>query len=186
MRVPSVADLRLQDVPHTEFLVGVDRFEPPIGHAVNVYLVGHASVAHPAQKSFSPNGTYVVFQGVEDDAAAAQHRHAAREPRIAAAHEYSVNGVIARVQPGIGVVVRAPIQPVIVQCVRNCPEGGFQDLIGAREPESGGADAPSALVPPPRDTSGIPVSADEPPAAGAPLGWALAALALGLAARAKR
>lgn len=185
MRVPSPAALRLQDVPHTEFLLGVDRFEPPAGHAVNVYVVGHDSVQAPAQTSFSANGTYVVFHGVED-AMAGEHQHASREARVAAAHEFSVNGILARVHPGLGVVVRAPIQPVIVQCIRNCPAEGFQDVLGGRGEGGAAGEAPSALVPPPRDTSGIPVSGDEPPAADAPLGVALAALALGLAARAKR
>lgn len=183
MRVPSPADLRLQDVPHTEYLVGVDRFEPPADHAANVFRVAHDSVAPPATTRFSAAGTYVILEGAEADGGA--HRFPDRARRIDAAHEFTVNGVLARVHPGLGVIVRVESQPTLVQCVRNCPAGGFSATVGESTNPSTG-EPPSVLVPPPRDTTGIPVSEDEPPAAKTPLGGALAAAALLVGALARR
>lgn len=183
MRVPSPADLRLQDVPHTEFVLGVDRFEPPADHAVNVYVVRHDRVDPPANHAYRANATYVVFHGIEDEGVAA-HRHATREARISAAHEFSVNGISVRVHPGLGVVARAPIFPVIVECVRNCPAEGFQSVIGSGRAEP--SEPPSALVPPPRDTTGIPVSEDAPQDARVPMPAALAVLGLLAVAVARR
>lgn len=183
MRVPSPGDLRLQEVQHTEYLVGVDRFEPPADHAVNVFRVAHDTVTPPATTRFSSAGTYVILEGAEPDGSS--HRFPDRGRRLEAAHEFTVNGVLARVHPGLGVIVRVESQPALVQCVRNCPSGGFRATIGGDvEPATG--EPPSVLVPPPRDTTGIPVSEDEPPAAQTPTGWTLAALGLVGAAAARR
>lgn len=176
MRVPRPADLRLQDVGHTEFLLDGEAFEPPATHAVNVFRVSHASVTPPAQGAFSRNGTYVVLRGEEPPTDAAAHASADREARIAAAHELRVNGIPARVHPGLGVVVRAFAAPVRVECVRNCPA----DLSWSYAPPASTipTDAPSSLIVPPRDTRGIPVSEDEPDEKPTPLGPGLALLAL--------
>lgn len=179
MRVPSPADLRLQDLPHTEYLVGKDRFDPPADHAVNVFRVEHDRITPPASPRFSAAGTYVVFEGVEADGS--PHRFADRERRVQAAHEFTVNGLVARVHPGLGVIVRVESQPALVQCVRHCPPGGFSQRIGD-DANAAAGEPPSVLVPPPRDTSGIPVSEDEPPAAETPFGWGVGALALVAAA----
>lgn len=176
MRVPTPAELRLQDVAHTEFLLEGESFEPPATHAVNVFRVSHTSVTPPAQGAFSRNGTYVVLRGEEPPADAASHASADRDARVAAAHELRVNGVLARVHPGLGVVVRAFAAPVRVECVRNCPA----DLSWSFAPPTSTTptDAPSSLIAPPRDTSGIPVSEDEPDEKPTPLGPGLALLAV--------
>lgn len=184
MRVPTPADLRLQDVPHTEFLLEGESFDPPATHAVNVFRVAHASVAPPEQGAWSRNGTYVVLRGEEPPAEAAAHAKADRAGRIEAAHELRVNGVLARVHPGLGVVLRVASAPIRVECVRNCPP----ELAWTYAPPNANAptDPPSALVVPPRDTSGIPVSRDEPDKRPTPLAPLVLLAALALAARSKR
>ena len=179
LRVPGVSALRLQDVPHTEYLVGVDRFEPPADHAANVFRLGHGVLETPATLRFEANKTYVVLEGVEDEEDARDHAQADRAARVAAAHEFAVNGVLARVQPGVAVVVRAPVAPVVVQCVRNCVPASVSFPSLAATP----SERPSALVPPPRDTTGIPVSEDEPEEKATPAPALLAALVLAAALR---
>lgn len=183
MRVPAPADLRLQPVPHTEFLLESERFEPPPDHAVNEILVAHDAVTPPAQGAWSPNGTYVVLRGEEPDATANAHTHANATRRVEAAHEFRVNGVPARAHPGLGVVVRVISAPIHVECVRGCA----QPFSWTHAPPTPvGAEPPSALVPPPRDTRGIPASGDEPAGKETPLFPALALLALVVAALSKR
>ncbi|HET6406054.1 MAG TPA: hypothetical protein VFH78_15545 [Candidatus Thermoplasmatota archaeon] len=184
MRVPAPADLRLQAVPHTEFLLGSESFEPPASHAVNTFVVTHTDIRAPERGSWSPNGTYVVLRGEESDAEARTHAHAERNARIEAAHEVRVNGVPARVHPGLGVIVRADALPLRVECVRHCPAGFAWSYAPPNAPTPG--ERPSTLVAPPRDTRGIPVSADEPQDARTPLAPLVALAALALAARTKR
>ena len=184
LRVPTPADLRLQDVPHTEFLLEGETFEPPASHAVNVFSVMHGAVQPPAAGAWSPNGTYVVLRGDEPDDAAAAHEHAQRARRVEAAHELEVNGVTARVHPGIGVVVRVLSAPIRVECARNCPAGFSWSYAPSTATPTG--EPPSTLVPPPRDTRGIPVSADEPEGSQIPLPPLLALAVLALAAISKR
>lgn len=159
MRVPAPSDLRLQDVGHTEFLLETESFEPPATHAVNIFRVGHTSIAPPAAGAWSQSGTYVVLRGEETGADAASHAQTDRARRIEAAHEYRVNGVTARVHPGLGVVVRVLSSPIRVECFRQCPAGFSWSY--ELPPTGTTAEPPSTLVVPPRDTSGIPVSEDE-------------------------
>lgn len=170
MRVPTPTDLRLQDVAHTEFLLDGESFAPPPTHSVNTILVHHDSIERGAFPGYSANGTYVVLRG-EEEAAAQAHATTDRDKRVEAAHEFRVNGVVARVHPGLGVVVRVMTPTIVVSCVQNCPAAGFTYTL-APEPLLI-TDPPSALVPPPRDTNGIPVSADEPEPKETPIGGIL-------------
>lgn len=180
MRVPSPADLRLQDVPHTEIVLGADQFVPPASHALNVFTVGHDVVVPPAAGASSEAGTYVLLRGEEPDDVAREHAIADEEARRAAAHSFRVNGVPARVHPGLGVIVRIPSLPIRVACEENCPEGGYAWSF-APVSTGGTSESPGVLVPAPRDTTGIPVSQDDPPTKGTPLPGPLAVLALALA-----
>ncbi|HVM44669.1 MAG TPA: hypothetical protein VM582_01940 [Candidatus Thermoplasmatota archaeon] len=183
MRVPAPADLRLQDLPHTEFLLASEAFEPPSHHAVNTFVVSHEGVRPPASGAWSANGTYVVLRGEEPPESAREHAHTGRAQRVEAAHEFRVNGMTARAHPGLGVVVRVHAPPVRVECVRNCAA----PFVWTYAPEDAPrADPPSALVPPPRDARGIPASEDEPRGSDAPLPLLTLLAALALAARAKR
>lgn len=179
MRVPTPADLRLQDLPHTEFLLDGESFAPPPTHSVNVFRVGHASVDIPSALGWSIEGTYAVLRGDESGEVAAGHAKVDRASRIDAAHEFRVNGAVARVHPGLGVVVRIRSLPLTIECVRNCP-ADFAFEWGP-PPTTPTGEPPSTLIPPPRDTSGIPVSEDEDdkPTPLAPL---VAIVALALAA----
>lgn len=180
MRVPTPADLRLQDVPHTEFLLESEAFEPPATHAVNAFRVTHEGIEPPQAGAWSADGTYVVLRGEEPEESASLHAYPDRARRVEAAHELRVNGVLARVHPGLGVVVRAPALPLRVECERNCPAG----FAWSYAPTSAGptpTDGPSVLVPPPRDTRGIPVSEDEPEDRSIPGPHLALALALALA-----
>lgn len=157
MRIPSVADLALQDEPRVAFLLANETFGGP-AHAL---LVGHDATRLVSQQ----NATYVVLRGEEEDPDASTHAFPDRERRIAAAHVYTVNGMRVRVHPGIGTVVTVPATATIrILCEANCPPGGYAQTIA---PGTGnapaGEDRPSVLVPPPRDTRGIPVSEDEKP-----------------------
>lgn len=185
MRVPVPADLRMQDLPHTEFLLETESFAPPATHAVNVFSIGHDAITPPAAGAWSANGTYVVLRGDEPAASANQHEHADRARRIEAAHEFRVNGLTARVHPGLGVVVRVLTQPIRVECVRNCP-AGYTWTYAAPASSSSAVDPPSALIPPPRDTRGVPVSEDEPAEKATPILPMVALAAIALAAMSKR
>lgn len=186
MRVPSPADLRLQEVPHTEFLLEGESFEPPSTHAVNVFTVLHDGIRAPAQPAWSAAGTYVVLRGEESGAEAMRHAYPDRARRVDAAHELTVSGVPARAHPGLGVVVRASSLPLRVECARNCPEGFAWSYAPPAATPTSGADAPSVLVPPPRDTSGIPVSEDDPDERAVPWPGALGLVATVVATRARR
>lgn len=179
MRVPSPAHLRLQDLPHTEIVLGVDQFAPPSSHAVNVFSVGHDAVVPPAAGAWSDAGTYVLLRGEEPEDVAREHALVDEDTRRAAAHAFRVNGLPARVHPGLGVIVRITLLPIRVVCEENCPAGGsswsYAPLSTAPTAES-----PGVLVPPPRDTSAVPVSRDEPPARGTPFSGPLVVLALAL------
>lgn len=179
MRVPTPADLGLQSTPLTEFILGKEEFASSAGTAVNVFRVGHDVISRPEGHAWSTNGTYVVLRGEEAGDVALQHSFVDRERRIGVAHEFSVNGIRARVHPGLGVVVPVTSLPIRVVCVANCPTAGFSHTIDApgSDADAPPAERPSVLVPPPRETRGIPVSEDEDAPRNTPLAGTLALLA---------
>jgi hypothetical protein len=71
-------------------------------------------VTPPTSQGWSVNGTWVVLRGIEGDPDASAHSFPDRERRVAAAHAFTVNGVPARVHPGIGIVVPVASQPIRV------------------------------------------------------------------------
>lgn len=158
MRAPSASDLRLQESALTEFVLDAEDFRPsrPDAAVIDV-IVGHGEIRIASALRYEPNGTYVVVRGVEDPVDAAAHVTLDREARVEAAHELRVGGVRVRAHPGLGVVVPVSSAGATIQCARNCPllnvaVGGEPLVVPER----------SVLVPPPRDTRGIPTSEDEP------------------------
>lgn len=181
MRVPSVQDLGIQERPLPEFVVGAEGAGMPSNASVRWIDVRHDRIA-AGPWSGAARPAYVALRGVEEGAEAQGHAFPDRERRVEAAHEFSLHGVVARVHDGLGVAVPVPAEgPVTLRCVRHCPPGGFTlEVAGANDTRAG--EPPSVLIPPPRDTRGIPVSADEPPARETPLPALLALAALMLAA----
>lgn len=173
MRVPSLADLELQDAPHTQFLLANETFASP-AHVVHVR---HAETT----MTVTPNASVVVLRGEETGDDADAHAFPDADRRRAAAHAYTVNGALVRVHPGVGVVVEIGRETARILCATNCPPGGFAQTIAPGAGNApGGGDRPSVLVPPPRDTTGIPVSADDEPKQ-TPLPIALVGAAVGAA-----
>ena len=178
LRAPDVAALRMQDAPLLEFLAT----EAYPGPGARDVAVGHARVDAPALGG----ALVLVLRGGEADADAALHAHANRTRRVAAAHEFTVGATVARVHPGLAVAV--PVAPgTRVACVRNCPPGGFEAVVPASadapDPPVVVTDDPGVLIPPPRSTTGVPVSGD---AEEKPVPWgpvALAALVVAATAR---
>lgn len=194
MRVPTLADLALQETNLTQFLLETEDFVPPRGASATVLRVLHDRVELAGTSGAGPSGAsgpaYLVLRGEEGAAEAAAHSTPDRARRVAAAHEFHMGETLIRVHPGVGVVV--PIPPgtasASVNCLRNCPEGfGFLLRMGPEAsdwPRAGPEEPPSVLIPPPRSTSGIPVSKDAPEERRAlpqPGLLALAALAAGAA-----
>lgn len=182
MRVPAADDLRLQTSALTSFVLATEDFRPERANAVVIDVrVGHGPIRVEGTPRYDANGTYVVVRGEEDDADARSHALLEHDARVEAAHELRVGGVLVRAHPGIGVVVPVTRSNARIDCVRNCepfaiPIGGDATVV---------TDPRSVLVPPPRDTSGIPTSEDEPASGrkGLPLpALALVATALTLAA----
>lgn len=168
MRVPSVADLELQETSLPQFLLGTEDFVPPAGASAFAVRVGHARIeADPVAPGASVAGGYVVVRGEEAGEDARAHAAPDRPGRLAAAHELRVGSVLVRAHPGVGVAVPIPAgaSSVRVVCVRNCPDGGFSLTLGsaATSPSPSSSEPASVLVPPPRSTAGIPVSQDAPP-----------------------
>lgn len=189
MRVPELRDLRMQEARVTEFLLAQEAFQAPQGSTLTVLRVEHAAVTVASGSAAGREGAYVLLRGEETDATVA-HAHASYDERIARAHAFAVGGQLVRVHPGTGVAVRLPPEGGEVRCVNACPDGGFSHVV-ARAPTPGGTSAPpeppaSVLVPPPRDTSGVPVSADEPEARETPAASALMAVLVTLLLLARR
>lgn len=192
LRVPSAADLRLQESALAELVVGKETFRPArTDAAVETLAIGHAAVGRAVPPvAFSASGTYVVLRGEEPPEEAAQHALLSRDARVAAAHEYRVGGTLARVHPGLAVVVPVARAPAVVECARNCPPQGFRMTIEAPPGAPDAVAGPSGvLIPPPRDTRGIPVSEDDEADGGergAPLPGLVALAAMALAASRRR
>lgn len=196
MRLASLADLELEEPGSgfTLFNPANQSFAPSDPNAVVVTAtVTHESVTLPPLHVMDRN-VYLVFIGAEDAAAArAAHDFPDRERRIAAAHEFTVGARTVRVVPGMGVIV--PLGRSFhtsVVCARNCPAGLSVALAsdlpsdtsapGSGSGTSGSYDDSSVLIPPPRPTSGIPVSSDAPAAQKQAPGAGVLALVLACSA----
>lgn len=183
MRVGTVAELELQDAPFVSLLATEAYAAPPGAVAFDV-RIGHDGALPDAGWTETQGRNVVLVLRGEEDAATARGEHASADPeaRRAAAHAYTVNGISVRVHPGVGVVV--PIgtgpAPVAISCARNCPAGDLARVSFSAEGPTVVTDDASVLIPPPRSTTGIPVSEDAPtPEKGVPVGpLVLAALAL--------
>lgn len=167
MRVPRVADLKLQDAPLVEFVTENETFEPPEGSVATVVRVRHDRVEAPrAMLIGSP--TYLVLVGEEGEEEARSHSFPDRPRRLAAAHELLVGDRLVRVHPGLGVVVPLT-RTADVTCARNCPPD-FRFSVPVQEAPRNGSvpsqEPTGVLIPPPRSTAGIPVSQDAPPEDG--------------------
>lgn len=185
LRVPSVTDLELGNAPLAEFALP-DVHPIPSGSVAQDVLVTHAGLAFASTAEAQGRPVVLLLRGVEDaETARAQHGHVDRERRLAAAHEVLVGGTAVRVHPGVGVAVPigAGPGPVLVACGRNCGGGGGVVTFGANDatPPVIVTNDGSVLIPPPRPTTGIPVSGDAPEEKATPWG-PLALAALGLAA----
>lgn len=183
LRVPALAHLRLQEAPLREFLLDDEDFRPPPGAVANVLRVGHDRIDGPATVASARGGTYLVLRGEEGpEVAHRAHAHASRDARVAAAHELLVGDTPVRVHPGVGVVVQLPANATTtVTCARHCPAGGFSMTFATGDDADADAAArapQSSLIPPPRDTRGVPVSEDAPETRGVPAPAPLAALAV--------
>lgn len=194
VRIPTVADLRLQDAGTEEFLLAADPgFRSGTATVYFELRVMHATAELGPLET--PNGrkAYLLLRGVESSADAHAH-HETLDPaqRAGAAHLYQVGDRLVRVHPGVG--VRVPLQPgsdglnVAVKCVASCPGGGFERTIPLLQPDDPEGATGGTLIPPPRSTKGIPVSEDAPqegkksflPAPGPLLVAAAVAVAAGL------
>lgn len=193
-RVPNVSDLELQDSPLQQFVIANGSFTTTERNAA-VYTVHVKHAGIDIESKRDPTQTvsriYVVLLGEESAADAAAHQTPDRARRIAAAHAFLVDGQLVRAHPGVGVVV--PLHwngrnlTVPLECAANCPSGGFRQALSfaAIVPPSDAGDGANTLIPPPRDTSGIPTSQDAPPERHVlPAPWAaLSVVAALLAAR---
>lgn len=180
MRVPSVGDLALQDADVVELLSDRETFAPSRPATVHTFLVAHDAVATRGVQGDDWNATYVVLLGIEAEEDAQTHAFADRERRRAAAHALTVGGTLVRVHPGLGVAVPVASLPARIQCVANCPPGGFAYTIDAQG-VAAPADRPSQLIPPPREERDVPVSEDGPDEKPTPLPPLAAGFALALA-----
>jgi len=169
-RVASVRDLGLDEGWLQVLDPRSEPFAPPGGAAVLTFLVHHDGIDAPKIVDWVEAPAFVVLRG--DEPAADAHAHdsllAARRAQLA--HDVRVGGSLARIQPGVEVVVPVPAgaRDVRVECATSCPPGGFVDTLAFGGPPNATApsgptvvDAPgNVLVPPPPATDGIAVSKD--------------------------
>ncbi len=200
MRVPTVADLGLDNRGLKMFHLETELYVPSATSVAYDVRVFHDAVHFGAV--VVPAGTRVVliFKGEESGDAAHSHDTVDSDARDALAHEFFVGAQRVLVHPGVGVVVpvTSDVEAVVsIICGNQCPEPGYQTVIRFQAPAPLDANGlptqpvrdDGGLIPPPRDTSGIPVSQDEdskaeraiPGAAGS-----LVAILLGFVALASR
>lgn len=169
-RIPTLDDLELQDAPSLiQFKLSNETFAPSDANAA-LYTVNvrHDAVDVSGTKRATAAKMYVVLRGEETAAdAEANHAFPDRERRVAAAHAFRVDDTLVRVHPGMGVVVILTWEgrnlSVPVTCVAHCPVNGWSTTLRFDLPAGANATQPgSVLIPPPRSTTGIPVSEDAP------------------------
>jgi hypothetical protein len=169
VRVPSVAHLELNDPALPTWHLDDEAYRPADARAA-VYEVRVSHTAIGLGSLTQPVGTNVtlVFGGEESAADAYAHHHFAdAAARRAAAHELLVGDTLVRVHPGVGVAVAvdgSAARSVVIRCGANCPEPGFSAVLRFVEPEDvrPRAGSGNSVIPPPRNTSGVPVSQDAP------------------------
>lgn len=190
LRVPSAADLALQDAAYRQLLAG-EAYAPAPGEAVHERRVGHDGRLDVAIEEAAGRAVVLVLRGEEPRGDASAHAAFDTDARRAAAHAYRIGDALVRVHPGVGVVV--PVgsgpAPVKVACEANCPAtlaGRIAFTTSPTGPPAIVTDDGSVLIPPPRSTVGIPVSEDAPEdEARVPWG-PVALLALALASTTRR
>jgi len=171
-KLPGVQDLGLDEPPGvTLFLLSESTFQPREPDAALVTLSVSQNQTVALSKVASAPVTYVVLRGDHSVAEGrAFHEFPDADARNAAAHVWRVGTQRVRVHPGVGVAVRVNVTAgsvVDVVCESVCPAGGWKTSLpplAATVTQGGVASDPAdVLIPPPRNTAGIPVSGDAPP-----------------------
>lgn len=169
------------------FLLSSSTFDGAVpGAALFTYSVTQNATRAIATPATAPV-TFVVLRGDHSIAEArAYHEQADPAARNDAAQVFRVGQTRVRVHPGLGVAVRldlAPGQVVDVAC-ESCATPFKATLPPLAATDGEGAqtyDPSNVLIPPPRDTSGIPVSGDGAPARKTPADGLAALVAAGVA-----
>ncbi|MEA3198666.1 MAG: hypothetical protein QOE90_94 [Thermoplasmata archaeon] len=122
-QIPTLQDLGLQDTNLTMVNLARENFTSPDPNVVlNEIDVYHENVT---TNYLSVLGTkaYVELKGAETDAEGqVYHDYPDHARRLAGTHDFTIGGVLARVHPGVGVVVLADLSkgPISIDCVKNC------------------------------------------------------------------
>lgn len=168
VRVPTLADMGLQDAPMQEFLLSD---APDLRSSATTFYyelrVDHARIEMPTREEAAGRKAFLVLRGVEGTADAhAHHEFGDDDRRRGAAHHFQVGKTLVRVHPGVGVVV--PLVPggdglsTTVSCMLHCPEQGYLRTLHLITPDGPEGATGGTLIPPPRNPAGVPVSEDAP------------------------